>query len=127
MTENKKPRMPRGLDAPGKKFWIRTLEEFDLSQDPHRVEVLEQACRVVDTIAELEKAQKGQSLTTSGSMGQQVISPLISEVRFQRGLLAQLVTKLSLPETDETLQAKAEKTSQSRRTSAKQATFTVVR
>jgi hypothetical protein len=127
MSSAQNPRMPRGLSAPGKRFWSKTLEVFDLSQDPHRVEILEQACRVVDKIAELEKAQSGQPLTVLGSARQVTIHPLISEVRFQRGLLAQLVTKLGLPETDEAIETQAQRVSDVRRTAAKQGKFKVVK
>ncbi|WP_175271898.1 hypothetical protein [Prescottella equi] len=127
MSSAQKPRMPRGLSAPGKRFWLKTLEVFDLSQDPHRVEILEQACRVVDKIAELEKAQSGQPLTVLGSARQVTIHPLISEVRFQRGLLAQLVTKLGLPETDEAIETQAQRNSDVRRVAAKQGKFKVVK
>jgi hypothetical protein len=67
------------------------IVEFELDDEPHKVEILTHACRVTDTIVELEKAAKKEPLTVRGSAGQKVIQPLISEIRFQRGLLAQLL------------------------------------
>jgi hypothetical protein len=52
------------------------------------------ACRVSDLIAELERAAAKEPLTVRGSAGQKVIQPLISEIRFQRGLLARLLARL---------------------------------
>ena len=85
MSEQKKPRMPRGLGSAGQRLWRTTLDEFALEAEPHKVEILTQACRVVDKIAELEKAQTGQPLTVLGSARQITIHPLIAEVRFQQG------------------------------------------
>ncbi|MBA8960132.1 hypothetical protein JOJ86_003423 [Rhodococcus percolatus] len=98
-----------------------------MDSEPHKIEILTQACKVTDKIAELEAAQKGQPLTVLGSARQLTIHPLIAEVRFQRGLLAQLLGKLGLPDTDEALEAKAEKISQTRRKAAKTAQLKVVR
>ena len=128
MSEQKQPRMPRGLGSAGHRLWRTTLDEFALEAEPHKVEILTQACRVVDKIAELEKAQTGQPLTVLGSARQITIHPLIAEVRFQQGLLAQLLGKLGLPDTDEALEAKAEQLTETRSRAARRtATFQVVR
>ncbi|MDV6246875.1 hypothetical protein [Rhodococcus opacus] len=122
-----KPRMPRGLGSAGQKLWRTTLDEFELEAEPHKLEILTQACRVTDKIAELESAQKGQPLTVLGSARQLTIHPLIAEVRFQRGLLAQLLGKLGLPESEEVEAQKAENLTATRRKAAtKRANFTVV-
>ena len=52
-------------------------------------------------------------------MGQEVISPFFSEARAQRALLAQLLGKLDLPDTDDESEAEAEKLSRTRRWAAK--------
>jgi hypothetical protein len=52
-------------------------------------------------------------------MGQQVISPFIAEARAQRALLAQLLSRLSLPDSDDESQAKAERLTRTRRRAAK--------
>ncbi|BCO46092.1 hypothetical protein MINTM008_20170 [Mycobacterium intracellulare] len=54
-----------------------------------------------------------------GSMGQQVVSQFIAKTRAQRALLAQLLARLDLPDTEDGSEAKAEKVSRSRRRAAK--------
>lgn len=95
-------RAPTGLQTSGKRLWKRITEEFDLSADPDKAELLAQACRVTDVIAELDEAAADAPLTVRGSMGQPVISPFIAEARVQRGLLAQLLARMNFAEaTDE--------------------------
>ncbi|MBY0440846.1 MAG: hypothetical protein K2Q25_01725 [Mycobacteriaceae bacterium] len=83
------------------------------------MQILTQSCRVADVIAELDEAADEAPLTVKGSMGQQVISPFIAEARAQRSLLAQLLSRLGLPDTDEDAQLKGEKLSRTRRRAAK--------
>lgn len=103
------------------------MDGFDLEAEPHKVEILSHACRVTDRIAELESAQRSEPLTVLGSARQLTIHPLIAEARFQRGLLAQLLSKLGLPDTDEQIEAKREAVSAVRGDAAKVAKFQVVR
>jgi hypothetical protein len=91
---------------------------FDFAEEPHKVQILTQACRVEDVLAELDEAAHEAPLTVKGSMGQQVISPFIAEARAQRALQAQLLGRLDLPDTDEESEAKAERLSRTRRRSA---------
>jgi P27 family predicted phage terminase small subunit len=94
------PRAPKGLSAEGKALWKTMHQEFDFTGEPQKLAILEQACRVLDTITKLEEEAESGPLTVRGSQGQQVINPLVAEARFQRGLLAQLMTKLGLPDAD---------------------------
>ena len=112
-------RSPAGLGRAAKALWKSVHEVFDLTDEPHKVQVLTQACRVADIVDELDEAADEAPLTVRGSMGQQVISPFIAEARAQRALLAQLLGKLCLPDTDDELQAKAEKLTRTRRRAAK--------
>lgn len=112
-------RAPNGLQAAGKRLWRTTHETFDLTDEPHKIEILTQACRVADIVSELDDAGVEAPLTVKGSMGQQVISPFISEARVQRALLAQLIGRLGLPDTDEESLAKSEKLTRTRRRAAK--------
>ena len=61
---------------------------FDFAQEPGKVQILAQACRVADIIGEMDEAADEAPLTVRGSMGQPVISPFIAEARAQRALLA---------------------------------------
>lgn len=91
-------RSPAGLQAAGKKLWRSITAEFDLETEPHKTQILAEACRVVDAIAELDEAAAEAPLTVKGSMGQPVISPFIAEARAQRALLAQLLARLNFEE-----------------------------
>ncbi|WP_197504666.1 hypothetical protein [Mycobacterium sp. 852002-51163_SCH5372311] len=64
------------------------------------MQVLTQACRVADIIAEPDEHAAEAPLTVKGSQGQPVIQPTLSEARFQRALLAQLLGRLGLPDND---------------------------
>jgi hypothetical protein len=89
-------------------------ETFDFDEEPHKVQILLQTCRVADVIAELDDAADDAPLTVKGSQGQQVISPFIAEARAQRALLAQLLARLALPDTDEEIEAKVASLSRTR-------------
>jgi hypothetical protein len=84
-------RSPASLDAAGRRLWRSTVDVFDFTDEPHKVQILTQACRVADIVAELDEAADEAPLTVKGSMGQVVISPFIAEARAQRALLAQLI------------------------------------
>ncbi|WP_158169978.1 hypothetical protein [Mycolicibacterium smegmatis] len=91
-------RCPAGLQAAGRRLWRSITTEFELENDPDKAEILAQACRVADQIAELDEAAAEAPLTVRGSMGQPVISPFIAEARAQRALLAQLLARLNFEE-----------------------------
>jgi len=94
-------RSPAGLGETGKKLWRSIHEVFDFSEEPGKVHLLTQACRVADIIAELDDAADEAPLTVRGSQGQPVTSPFIAEARVQRALQAQLLGRLGLPDNDE--------------------------
>ncbi len=121
---SRRPRMPQSLGSAGKRLWTTTLDEFEfefefefeLEAEPQKVEILTHACRVTDKIAELKRSQRSEPQTVLGSARHLTIHPLIAEVRFQRGLLAQL---LGLPDTDKQIEAKREAVSAVRRDASK--------
>lgn len=94
-------RCPAGLQNPGKALWRKVTGEFELENDPDKAELLFQACKVVDQIAELDEAAAEAPLLVKGSMGQPVISPFIAEARVQRALLGQLLARLNFEAADE--------------------------
>lgn len=94
-------RAPAGLHRAGKALWRSVHETFDFTDEPGKVHILTQACRVADIVAELDEAAHEAPLTVKGSMGQPVISPFIAEARAQRALLAQLLGRLGLPDNDD--------------------------
>ena len=88
-----------GFDKAGKQLWQSITKQFVLDREPHKLELLAQACRAVDTIAALEREQRGRDLLVAGSRpGQKVISPLVDQARQQRQLVSVLISKLQLPE-----------------------------
>ncbi|MDT5154889.1 MAG: hypothetical protein QOI01_6622 [Mycobacterium sp.] len=50
---------PAGLGKDGKRLWRSITAEFDLEREPHQVQILAQACRVVDVIAAQDEAAAG--------------------------------------------------------------------
>ena len=93
-----KPKPPVMLNAAGKALWSSVVAKYDLRVDD--LAVLESACKTSDMIATLDKAwdELGQPFLTRGSMGQDVIHPLIGERRAQASALARLLAQLKLPD-----------------------------
>lgn len=95
-------RKPAGLGAAGGALWRSVVgystDGATVEFRPDEVAILVTACRTADTVAAIERALVGEPLTVEGSAGQQVLNPLVSEVRFQRAALAQLLGRLRLPD-----------------------------
>lgn len=89
---------PRNLGSAGKKLWDSIAKDDKYELRPDEVATLEHACRTADWVDKLEEAQLEAPLLTRGSMGQDVISPYISELRQYRALLARLLAQLRLPD-----------------------------
>lgn len=81
---------------------------FDFSEEPGKLAILARTARTADTIAALKAEATTQPMTAKGSMGQEVISPLIAEAQAQTSLLDKLLKSLGLPESDQETAAKAE-------------------
>lgn len=63
--------------------------------------ILEQACRTRAEIDRLEAAMEGQPYTVLGSAKQVQVHPLVSEARFQRKALAELLSRIGLPDNSD--------------------------
>lgn len=87
---------PAGLGSNARILWAATTEKFELRSDELRV--LEDACREVDLIDRMEAEIAGSGLMITGSMGQDRIHPLVSEIRQHRAVLAGLLRALKLPD-----------------------------
>lgn len=87
---------PSGLDVKGKKTWKSITGTYDLRAD--ELDTLEDICREVDLIARLEDGLDGADLLTKGSQGQDVLNPLIAEVRQHRATKKALWSSLKLPD-----------------------------
>lgn len=88
--------MPVGLSGSGERFWNEVTSSYKLRMDEKRV--LEDACRSMCLIDRLEENVASAGLYTTGSMGQEVINPLFTELRQQRAGLARLLAQLKLPD-----------------------------
>jgi hypothetical protein len=99
----RRPRMPNGLGSAGQRLWNDVLDEFDLSAEPHKRRILADACRIADYVKRMDDAAVKAPLLTKGSMGQEVIHPLIDKAITARGQLAQLLARLNFapPDDDE--------------------------
>lgn len=91
-----KPKTPTKLETAGKRLWSQISDSYELRADEYRV--LEDACREADLVQTLTDGLEGQTLTVKGSQGQDVIHPLISELRQHRATLAALLRQLKLPD-----------------------------
>lgn len=93
-----RPRMPANLSTEGRQLW-QSVTRAHQELGPDAVRLLMDACREADLVQRLEEEQRDQPLMVRGSQGQLVASPLISEVRQHRAVLAGLLKALKLPQT----------------------------
>lgn len=80
-------------------MWRAIVRTGELRPDSLRV--LQDACREADLIDELEDWRIGQPRTVKGSQGQDVIHPVISELRQHRSVLSTLLRALDLSKVDQ--------------------------
>ena len=90
-----RPATPEALGPDGRMLWSAVLDEFELG--PTELPILEDACRERDLIDRLHRELVGLQLLVKGSMGQQVVNPLVTELRQHRLAYATLVNRLRLP------------------------------
>src|SRR5690348_12255724 len=92
---------PKTLGDAGKHAWNTVTSKYELRADELRV--LEDACATIDMVAFLTEIweREGKPILTKGSMGQEVIHPIIGELRAQRAQAARLVAQLKLPDDAE--------------------------
>lgn len=91
-------RMPPNLAREGRLLW-KSVTEKHADLGPDAVRVLTDACREADIVQRLEDELAESPLMVRGSQGQLVASPLVSEVRQHRAVLAGLLKALKLPQT----------------------------
>lgn len=87
---------PKGLRAASAKLWRQVTTDYELRAD--ELVTLEKACRASDRIIAME-SELGDTVTTTGSMGQVVVHPLIAEIRAHEAQVASLLAKLKLPDS----------------------------
>lgn len=92
----KKIRTPEVLGAAGARLWEETLATYEMAE--HELAILQEACYTLDLVQTMRRRVKKDGVVSSGSMGQDVVHPLIGEMRQQRGLFSQLMNGLKLPD-----------------------------
>jgi len=100
---------PPKLSAKARRLWTETTTAFTLRED--ELCVLEDACRELDLVARMEAEVAKSGLVVEGSQGQPVSSPLVTEIRQHRTVMARLLQSLKLPEDAESAEAERAKRS----------------
>ena len=83
---------PRG---PGRRFWKKVLDDFNL-QDHHHLELLTQACRCLDRVAECEARIKQDGPTVVDRFDQLKPHPLLQVEKDHRILFLRALRELQL-------------------------------
>jgi hypothetical protein len=114
------PDAPDDLRDAGRKLWDSIAKhEPPYELRPDEVRILVDACAEADLIADLELEQANAPIMVKGSMGQKVISPMISELRQHRTVLAGLLKSLKLPDTPASAGQTRDRTSELARAAAR--------
>lgn len=90
--------VPATLRSAGTALWESVAGKYALR--PDELATLEDACLITDMVAALTQVwvEAGAPSITKGSMGQEVIHPLIGEIRAQRMSRNALFRQLKLPD-----------------------------
>lgn len=89
-------RPPAGLQVRGKAFWRATMADYDFSTA--ETAILEEACRCLDRLDLLADTITALGAMVTGSQGQPVVNPALTEARGQQLVLHRLVAALQLPD-----------------------------
>lgn len=87
---------PSDLGERGSALWGSITDRYDLR--PDELAILADAAHEADIIEMLKAEFELRSLITTGSMGQDVSAPHVSEIRQHRATLSALLAKLRLPD-----------------------------
>lgn len=94
-------RAPANLGVRGRRFWRTITAEYGVESTPDLVEILTEACRVLDLCDGLEAAIAADGVTIPGSRGQSVVNPAVSELRHNRTLLGRLLSQLGISDQND--------------------------
>jgi hypothetical protein len=87
---------PQELGPRGLALWTSITARYSLR--PDELAILADAAHEADVIEMLKAEFQARELITTGSMGQDVAAPHVSEIRQHRSTLATLLGKLRLPD-----------------------------
>jgi hypothetical protein len=99
-------RMPAELGVAGQMLWKMIVDrDPPYVLRPDEMYILMQACNEADIIARLQaaldrdlEAEGDRGLISKGSMGQEVVNPLVPELRQHRSTQMNLLKSLKLPD-----------------------------
>jgi hypothetical protein len=103
----RKPVKPKDLKPAGAKLWRLISDPAKYELRPDELRILEDACREADLIDEIQRQLAGEPFMVTGSQGQDVIHPLIPELRQHRATLTSMLLKLKLPDDEPTVKSEA--------------------
>jgi phage terminase small subunit len=92
----KAPRAPDGLGPAGRAFWRRITDTYELA--PAEVALLARACRVLDTLSDIDRQLAREGLVVRGSTGQPRAHPLVGSMAELSRTLECLVRGMCLPQ-----------------------------
>lgn len=87
---------PANLGERGSALWDSVTSTYALRAD--ELAILADAAHEADIIELLKAEFEARELITTGSMGQDVAAPHVSEIRQHRATLSALLSKLRLPD-----------------------------
>lgn len=108
---------PSGLGERGLSLWNEITSTYQLRADEKAT--LADACREADIIEKLQAEFATRPLITTGSMGQDVAAPHVSEIRQHRITLKTLLAQLKLPDTPDVAARKRATVSENARKAAR--------
>lgn len=88
-------------DGPGRQLWKQiagTGTDVPYVLRPDELRILRDACVMADRIEKLEAIANSQTMTVRGSQNQPVINPLLAEARQCALAIANMLSKIKLPE-----------------------------
>jgi len=92
------PPAPNGLGTRGRRYWKVIQGGYELTES--ETELLIEVCRTLDDLDRLSEAVAAEGAMTTGSAGQPVVNPALTEARGQRANLHRLVAALRLPDDE---------------------------
>lgn len=107
-----KQNKPSGLNPEGSALWASITDTYDLRAD--ELHTLESACRATDRIVTMRTVLDQSHMMVKGSMGQDVVHPLVAEVRAHEAQVAGLLAKLKLPDDGTASSSEGEKSTKAR-------------
>ncbi len=97
-----KPKPPSSLRKAGKAAWVALMEDppEDWLFTERELQLIFNACRQRDLVADLEAAVKKEGVMIEGAAGQTRLNAAVTELRQSRLAFARLVGEIGLPEDE---------------------------